>query len=46
MKKNKGLLPKSALKVSGKTVGEEVENAPGYNREGIRTYAEPLQPAG
>ena len=46
MKKNKGLLPKSALPRSGTTVGEEVENAPGCNREGVRTYAEPLQPAG
>jgi dihydroxy-acid dehydratase len=46
MKKNKGLLKKSALPRSGTTVGEEVENAPGCNREGVRTYAEPLQPAG
>jgi len=40
------LLHKSALTVSGKTVWEEVENAPCYNRDVIRTYAEPLQPAG
>jgi dihydroxy-acid dehydratase len=40
------LLHKSALSVSGKTVWEEVENAPCYNRDVIRTYAEPLQPAG
>lgn len=46
MRELQGLLHESALTVSGKTVWEEVENARCYNRDVIRPFAEPLQPAG
>src|SRR6266545_7641767 len=40
------LLHRDALTVSGRTVGENVADAPCWNREVITTLAEPLQPPG
>jgi dihydroxy-acid dehydratase len=38
------LIHRDALTVNGKTIGENVKDAPCYNREVIRTLAEPLKP--
>jgi dihydroxy-acid dehydratase len=40
------LLHRDALTVSGRTVGDNVADAPCWNREVITTLAEPLQPPG
>jgi dihydroxy-acid dehydratase len=39
-----GLLHRDALTVNGKTIGENVKDAPCYNADVIRTLAEPLKP--
>lgn len=39
------LLHADAMTVNGKTIRENVENAPCYNREVIKTVAEPFMPA-
>nr|WP_297351405.1 IlvD/Edd family dehydratase [uncultured Caldimonas sp.] len=39
------LLHPQALTVNGKTIGENIANAPCWNREVIRPYAEPFKPA-
>lgn len=41
-----GLLHDDALTVSGRTIGQDVAAAECWNREVIRTVADPLQPAG
>lgn len=40
------LLALDAVTVSGRTLGEEIADAPCYDREVIRTFDEPLLPAG
>jgi hypothetical protein len=40
------LIHKDALTVNGKTMGENVADAPCYNRDVIRTLSDPLTPAG
>lgn len=42
----RSVLHLDAMTVSGKIVGEEIEGAPCYNREVIRTFDQPVQPAG
>jgi dihydroxy-acid dehydratase len=46
MRELSGLLHLGALTVSGKTVGENIESAPCYNREVIKPVDDPLQPEG
>ena len=41
-----GLLHAGALTVTGKTVGENVKDAPCWNREVIHAFGAPFQPAG
>lgn len=46
MKELSRALHLDAMTVSGKTIGEEIANAPCYSREVIATWDEPVQPAG
>lgn len=46
MKELSRTLHLDAMTVSGKTIGEEIANAPCYSREVIATWDEPVQPAG
>lgn len=46
MKELSRALHLDAMTVSGKTIGEEIANAPCYNREVIATWDQPVQPAG
>jgi dihydroxy-acid dehydratase len=45
MREIQHLLHRDALTVNGKTIGENVANAPCWNREVIRPLAEPFKPA-
>jgi len=46
MKELSRALHLDAMTVSGKTIGEEIANAPCYSREVIATWDKPVQPAG
>ena len=46
MKELSPVLHLDAMTVSGKTIGEEIANAPCYDREVIATWDKPVQPAG